>query len=58
MSLQTVKILPCKCKHDFQDKEYVKNNRLYNRGVVGGPKENPYAKYTCTVCASTTMVYK
>ena len=24
MSLQTVKILPCKCKHDFQDKEYGK----------------------------------
>lgn len=40
-------ILPCTCKHNFQDKQYGKKMRVHNyaakaNGGVGG--------YRCTVC--------
>lgn len=48
MSLDTVKILPCTCKHADQDKFHGTNMRVFNRGVINGP--TPNADYTCTVC--------
>jgi len=50
MSLPTVKILPCSCKNEFQDKTYNKNQRVHNRGQEKGTHDNPYAEYKCTVC--------
>lgn len=35
-------IKKCDCKHDFQDKEYGKQNRVHNKGTN---------KATCTVCS-------
>ena len=34
-------ILPCSCKHEYQDKEYEKGHRVHNSCVKG---------YRCTVC--------
>lgn len=34
-------ILPCICKHKFQDKRYGKGMRVHNKKVKG---------YRCTVC--------
>jgi hypothetical protein len=48
MSLDTVKILPCTCKHADQDKFHGPNMRVFNRGIIKGP--TPNADYTCTVC--------
>ena len=38
------KIMPCKCKSDFQDREYGKGMRFHN---LAGKNGN---KYRCTVC--------
>ncbi len=48
MSLDTVKILPCTCKNEGQDKLHGPGMRVFNRGVINGP--TPNADYTCTVC--------
>lgn len=40
----TNKVLKCKCKHEFQDKEYGEGMRLHN--------ENSKFEYVCTVCNS------
>jgi len=48
MSLDTVKILPYKCKHEQQDKFHGNGMRVFNRGILTGP--TPNADYTCTVC--------
>ena len=58
MSLETIKILTCNCKHEQQDKLYGKNKRVCNRGVVKGTKENPYANYKCTVCTTQHFTTK
>ena len=49
MSLDTVKILPCTCKHEQQDKIHGPNMRVYNRGILL-KNPTPNANYTCTVC--------
>ena len=41
------KVLPCNCKHEFQEKEYGKNLRLHN--VSGDGKKN---EARCTVCGT------
>lgn len=38
-------ILPCKCKHDFQDKQYGKGMRVHNFTEKS-------EKWRCTVCKS------
>lgn len=58
MSLPTVKILHCSCKHPQQDKLHGLNKRVCNRGQVKGTKENPYAEYKCTVCVTKHTEYK
>lgn len=52
MSLDTVKILPCTCKHVDQDKLHGPNMRVFNRSVIKGP--TPNADHTCTVCMKKT----
>jgi len=42
-----VKTLPCTCKHEYQDKQYGKGNRVHNSGG-GGKTGTP--SYKCTVC--------
>ena len=37
------KIAKCTCNHEFQDKKYGKNNRVFNYCVKGD-------KWRCTVC--------
>jgi hypothetical protein len=39
------KKMKCKCKHEFQDKEYGKGIRLFNRAGT----DNLH-KWRCTVC--------
>ncbi len=38
------KVMDCICEHEFQDKEYGKGKRFFNKGVK---------KYRCTVCSAT-----
>ena len=40
----TTKIMKCTCKHEYQDKKYGKQNRVFNQKV----KAN---EYRCTVCS-------
>lgn len=42
-----VKVLPCGCRHEYQDQTYRRGNRVHNhlKAVVGRPQE-----YRCTVC--------
>lgn len=42
-----IKILPCSCKHEFQDKTYGVGKRLMNHAPQKGGKPN---RYRCTVC--------
>lgn len=42
-----IKILPCTCEHEFQDKRYGRGLRVHNQG--GGSKSST-PKYTCSVC--------
>lgn len=42
-------VLSCTCKHDFQDKQYGKGNRLHNVSGNGG-------KAACTVCSTPKSV--
>lgn len=37
----------CTCKHEYQDKKYGKNNRVFNVTVKG---------YRCTVCGKDEKV--
>jgi len=37
----------CSCKHEYQDKEYGKNNRVHNELA---PKSGHPQEYRCTVC--------
>lgn len=49
--MANVKVLKCKCPHDFQDKQYGKSNRLHNQ--MGKSKKDAKtldAKWRCTVC--------
>lgn len=45
-------ILPCNCKHKFQDEEYGKGNRVHNL------KEKDHKKtgWKCTVCSDVKPV--
>jgi len=44
MSDTKVAILPCSCKHEYQDKKYGKGNRVHNKKGSKNPG------YRCTVC--------
>ena len=44
-------ILNCKCKNEFQDKEYGKNRRVCN--YMGKTRD----KACCTVCSDKKVVY-
>lgn len=39
---ERVEILPCNCKHEFQDETYGKGNRVHNVNTKG--------QAACTVC--------
>jgi len=45
-------ILPCTCKHKFQDEEYGEGNRVHNYapGGGGGATAGKKPGYRCTVC--------
>jgi hypothetical protein len=55
MSLDIVKILPCTCKNEGQDKLHGPGMRVFNRGAINGP--TPNANYTCTVCLKKVNKY-
>ena len=40
-------IKKCDCKHEFQDKEYGKGNRMHNPIIK---KQGVPQQYRCTVC--------
>lgn len=42
-------IIPCKCKHEYQDKKYGDGKRVHNVGGAG-------KEASCTVCSSTKPV--
>ena len=42
-------ILPCSCRHEFQDKEYGPGKRLHNRMSKDGKSSK---KARCTVCGT------
>lgn len=50
------KIMPCTCKHEFQDSLYGKNKRLFNaragRKEHGTKAEGKAIGYRCTVCGA------
>lgn len=46
-----MKILQCTCKHEFQDKEYGKQNRVHNWAVRR-------EAYRCTVCKNEKLAKK
>lgn len=43
----TTKILPCTCKHEFQDKEYGIQQRVHN---YAEKENNGDGGWRCTVC--------
>ena len=45
-----MKILKCKCKHDFQDKQYGEGMRVHNQCTKKPTAAKPGVK--CTVCGS------
>jgi len=45
------KILPCKCKHEYQDELYKKGKRVHNRC---GRDKSP--GWRCTVCGDVKPV--
>jgi len=45
----SVKIMSCTCKHDFQDKEYGKQQRVHNYA------EKKLA-FRCTVCKNEKLI--
>ena len=48
--MATIKILPCDCKHEYQDAKY----RVGMRGHNLQDGKQPYGKvYGCTVCDKT-----
>jgi len=47
----TTRILPCTCIHPYQDKEYGKGMRVFNRLS----KDKKYSGYRCTVCGKTQI---
>ncbi len=49
--MQGTVVLPCNCKHEFQDKTYGKGNRLHN---VAKSNDKAY----CTVCSPRQMKIK
>ena len=49
-----IKIHPCVCKHEFQDKEYGEGNRVHNSAPGSGGKSP--ARYRCTVCGTTREI--
>lgn len=47
-------ILKCKCKHDFQDERYGKQQRVHNKAnKASGTDQHAYR---CTVCSNVQMV--
>jgi len=44
--MSMTKILPCNCKHEFQDKLYGKGMRVHNQMT----KENKLGDWRCTSC--------
>ena len=41
-------ILPCSCKHEYQDETYGTGMRVHNPA----PKAGPTGGYRCTVCSN------
>ena len=41
----------CTCKHEYQDKKYGKNKRVFNKLA---PKSGQAQEYRCTVCGKVT----
>jgi hypothetical protein len=48
MSESGVKLAPCTCRHEYQDKAYGKGLRVHNVVLIGKNK----GKYICTVCGT------
>lgn len=53
--METTKVLPCSCEHEFQDKTYGKGMRLHNVSQ-GGTKKGIVAY--CTVCSPRQPISK
>jgi len=47
------RILPCSCKHEFQDSRYGVGNRVMNQGRSANAGEG---RWRCTVCAKVHVV--
>lgn len=50
------KIISCQCKHEYQDKLYGNNKRVYNKTVKGTTPDTQ--GYRCTVCSSLSTKNK
>ena len=50
-----VEILQCVCKHEFQDKQYGVQKRLYNIVKHSGDKVDKTIK-RCTVCGNEILL--
>jgi len=48
--VQGTKIIKCKCKNEFQDKMYGKQQRVANAMVTGAGMHGFLKGYRCTVC--------
>lgn len=46
------KLIPCGCKHDFQDKEYGAGMRVHNKGKGTVSTD----KWICTVCGKSLSI--
>ena len=45
--MKPAQVLPCRCKHDFQDKFYGVQKRLHTGGK---PNSQGIQQWKCTVC--------
>lgn len=46
-----IRVLPCNCNSLFQDKQYGKGMRVFNKKL----KDKKYLGYCCTVCGKTQV---
>ena len=44
---ENTKVMPCQCQHEYQDKKYGRQMRLFN--LADGNGKQP-GRYRCTVC--------
>lgn len=52
------KVLPCNCRHEYQDEKYGAGNRVHNYSPGSSKKGSPQPTWVCTVCGDRKTIEK